>query len=209
MKLFEKSKKSDPSSFTKFEICKAGEEFIDFVVAHFEFFACRCSSKGRNLPPLFSNNSLSFIEEVSKYNFEITCEAVLQAVENCCLKLNDFNEKVMAAKNIDLSKYLKEPIIKKTERQNPQLHEERVIFCHIYHLEAFRLYAVNVYFKESDKNTRADINKRLVNIISNYTKLYDKYIISSQRQKVMSALLSKIKKIEDSEYFDFITKIAV
>lgn len=209
MRIFEKSKKLDPLSFTKFEICKAGEEFIDFVVAHFEFYACRCSSKTIDLAPLFSNKSLSFIKKDNKYNFEVTCEAVLKAVENCCLKLNDFNEKVMIAKNIDLSKYLEEPIIKKTGHQNPQLHEERVIFCHIYHLEAFRFYAVNVYFKDKDKNIRADINKRLVNIISKYTELYGKYIMSVQRQKIMNVLLSKIKKIEESDYLDFITKISI
>lgn len=38
MQEFEAHHIQDPDIFTQFEICRAGEEYIEFVVAHFEFF---------------------------------------------------------------------------------------------------------------------------------------------------------------------------
>ncbi len=207
MDLYNKTNKLDPSAFTKFEICKAGAEYIEFVIGHFEFFACR-ASETNYLAPLFSEESFNYIQDDAKYEFEITCEAVLEAVEKCCKKLAAFNQKVMDAKNIDLQKYLKEPIIKKTERNNPQLHEERVIFCHIYHLESYRNYIINTYMNDKLAEDRANINERIVNIILKYIDLYGKYIISTQRQGVIKTLSDKIETIKESKYYDFKTKIS-
>lgn len=195
-------------NFTKFEICQAGKEYIEFVIAHFEFFACRVSDEGNYLPPLFSKDSFEYKEPENKYQFEITSEIVLGAVERCCKKLSDFNKTVMLVKDISLEEYLKEPINKKTERKNPQLHEERVIFCHIYHLESYRNYILNTYMKDRKIEERVDVNKRLVTIISNYIKLYNENIISSQRNGVIKTLTAKISIIEEAGYSDFKTRIA-
>ncbi len=196
-------------NFTKFEICKAGKEYIEFIITHFEFYACRCSDEDLFLPPLFSTDSLHFIEESKKYQFELTCEIVLKAVENCCEKLRVFNESVMNAKNLTLEKYLPEPInVRTTRSKKPQLHEERVIFCHIYHLEAYRYYLINTIFKNENLEMRSEINKRMTDIIKQYLELHKKYIKSKEQNNIVEILGMKIQIIENSKYLDFQTKIS-
>lgn len=195
------------SNFTKFEICKAGQEFVEFVAAHFEFFACRCSLENQYYPPLFSQKSMEYNETLDRYMFERTCEAVIEALKNCCRKLNDFNRNVMDAKSIDLNSYLNEPINKKTEKTGaPQLHEERLIFCHIFHIEAYRHYIINQYMEKAAIDKKRDINRRLVSIVEKYLILHDE-VMSRQRQKVASVMRSKIGIIKEKEYLDFDTKI--
>lgn len=208
MEEYKANGKQNPSKFTKFEICKAGEEYIEFVIAHFEFFSCRASEPDHYLPPLFCKESCSYDPIEDKYQFEETCAAVIDAVSGCCKKLSVFNQKIMDAKGLDKESYLKEPIIKKTGRNKPQLHEERVIFCHIYHLESYRQYLINCFYQDESDIFRADINKRLVQIIQKYIDLYKEHIISSPRDKVIKTLEHKRTTIELSGYLDFITKIA-
>lgn len=196
-------------NFTKFEICKAGKEYIEFIITHFEFYSCRCSCFDKFLPPLFSEKSSNYYEDLDKYQFEITCETVLTAVENCCKKLKAFNDFVMNSKNLSLDKYLLEPINVRTTRGNkPQLHEERVIFCHIYHLEAYRYYLINTRFRNYSEEVRIDINKRMTILIKTYLNLHNVYIDSKEQVGVVDTLKGKIQKIELSGYSDFVTKIS-
>ncbi len=196
-------------SFTKFELCKAGKEYIEFIITHFEFYACRCSSIDEFIPPLFSEKSLQYNEDIDKYQFEITCEIVFNAVENCCKKLKFFNEQVMQAKNLTLEQYLYEPINARTIRgKKPQLHEERVIFCHIYHLEAYRYYLINTKFEESDNLLRATINQRIIQVIKKYLQLHNIYILSKEQSSVIDILNKKINIIENKKYCDFSTQIS-
>lgn len=208
MQEFEAHHIQDPDIFTQFEICRAGEEYIEFVVAHFEFFSCRVSRVDMYFPPLYTKKSFEYLEDIDKYWFELTSEAVLQAVEACCNRLGKFNNVIMSCKHLGLEDYLKEPVIKTTNRKkNPQLHEERIIFCHIFHLESYRNYIINSHMQKSSEDDRADVNRRFVGIISRYISLYDTYIISKQRDSIASTLAAKIKIIEKSNYFDFETKI--
>ena len=206
-KLLYESANNSPKEFTKFEICKAGMEYIEFIIAHFEFYACRVSKIDYPLPPLFSSESLTYYNNVEKYQFELTCEAVLSAVENCCQRLDVFNNSVMEAKKLDIDLYLKEPIIKKTGHNRPQLHEERVIFCHIYHLESYRNYILNSYLVNRPLRQKKKINKRIVDIIEKYIVLYNKYISSEQRKNIMIVLQNKVDIIKNDDYKDFETKI--
>lgn len=200
----------NPSDFTQFEICSAGEEFIEFVVAHYEYFSCRISTDNHYYPPLYTADSFMYYRNENKYEFEITSDAVLQAVEKCCIKLNQFNKEFMQKKKLELPDYLSEPIIKVTRRNgNPQLHEERIIFSHIFHLEAYRYYLINTHLASKSVEERADINKRLVSIISRYISLYNKYIMSQQRKGIANELSTKISNIQRSKYTDFTTRISV
>lgn len=196
-------------NFTKFEICKAGREYIEFIITHFEFYSCRCSNVNEFLPPLFSKESTEYFEELDKFQFEITSEIVINAVENCCKKLKSFNEFVMSSKKLTLEQYMPEPInVRTTRGKKPQLHEERVVFCHIYHLEAYRFYLINTLYKEKDGKYRSDINKRLTAIIKRYLQIHDDYINSTEQVNVVDALNKKIEVIERSNYYDFNTTIS-
>lgn len=210
MNIYLATKTHNPEDFTKFEICQAGKEYIDFVIAHFEFFSCRKSKNDSriDLPPLFSEKSFIFKESIEKYVFEITCDYVIDAVEECCKKLFDFDLEVIEKKNLQFDEYLLEPVNKKTVHNNPQLHQERVIFCHIYHLEAFRFYAINSFFKDKPMDLRADINSRIISIIKKYINVYNNCIIDNHRDYIIKGLCSRIKTIEDSKYQDFTTRIS-
>lgn len=201
--------RSSIDNFTKFEICKAGREYIEFIITHFEFYACRCSCENSFLPPLFSNESSKYFEDVNKFQFELTTDIVLNAVENCCKKLTQFNNSVMKIKNLTIEQYLPESINIRTTRGNkPQLHEERVIFCHIYHLEAYRYYLINTYFINESSNKRADINRRMTDIIKKYLDLHNRYIESKEQINIVEILGKKIETIESSAYHDFTTRIS-
>lgn len=204
-----KESRDSIENFTKFEICQAGKEYIEFIITHFEFYSCRCSFDNAFLPPLFSDESSKYDDDSEKYQFELTTDIVLTAVENCCKKLRQFNDSVMKAKNITLEQYLPEPINVRTTRGNkPQLHEERVIFCHIYHLEAYRYYLINTLFYEKSRDDRADINRRMTEIIKKYLALHNRYIDSKDQSNIVEALNKKIGIIESSNYYDFTTRIS-
>lgn len=207
IQLYKQHLRDNPEEFTKFEICKAGEEYIEFIIAHFEFYASRIACEQYPIPPLFSTNSLKYCVSEGKYYFEIACEEVLSAVKECCIKLTKFNKNVLSAKELGEDDYLLEPIIKRTGRNNPQLHEERVIFCHIYFLESYREYVINTYRYLDPSIPRNLFNRKMVAFITQYLDLYDEYVFSKRRYQITQELRQKIRKIDQSRYNDIETKI--
>ena len=208
--------------FIEFDICTSGKEYIEFMVPHFEFFSCRASSKSCEYPALFSNMSLVNVDSIGlspttqqpveltkQCVFDTTCEAVIESVRVCCEKLSTFNKAVMTAKGLTSEEYLQEPIVKRTQRNNPQLHEERIIFCHIYYLESYREYLINFRFKDATEKERLSLNARMIAYIEKYLDLYDEFIYPSQRDQIAAQLRTKIKTIKESNFRDFRTKVQV
>lgn len=207
--IYHNAEEPDYDRFIAFNICSSGKEYLQFVIAHFEFFACRASRELDELPPLFSQKSHKDIQENQRYRFEDTCDIVLHSVEMCCEKLCMFNNVVMSVKNLSLDEYMKEPIVRRTYRNNPQLHEERIIFCHIYYLESYRDYLINHCYSTAPVDRRKDLNRRVVTYIERYLDLYDRYVKTTERDQVAKKLRNKVQIIVDSDYEDFKTTIAV
>ena len=197
------------SKYLKLEVCKAGEEYIEFVISHFEFFSCRLSDSLMELPPLFSNKSLEFNIDKNEYMFETTCKIVKRAVQKCCDNLLEFNENVRRAKKQTKEEYLSGALNKKTGHEKPQLHEERVIFYHIFHIESYRRYILD--FKSDEmgftNEKKIELNKRLVTIIEDYLVLHNNKIEDLQRRWIEKSMLKKVNMIKQSAYTDFKTII--
>lgn len=115
----------------------------------------------------------------------------------------------MKAKGLTSEEYLQEPIVKRTQRNNPQLHEERIIFCHIYYLESYHEYLIKFRFKDATEKERLSLNARMIAYIEKYLDLYDEFIYPSQRDQIAAQLRTKIKTIKESNFRDFHTKVQV
>lgn len=90
-----------------------------------------------------------------------------------------------------------------------QSYESRLIFRHVGYIEKYRCYLLNTQ-KELPVVQRADINRRLVSWIVKYLKLYMnpyKCYQTEGQTRAAESLLALAKKISDSQFTDFTTRI--
>lgn len=84
-----------------------------------------------------------------------------------------------------------------------------MIFSHIGYIERYRRYLLKRHEKDT-LELRADLNKRTIGFIKLYLNLYNDpntcYPTETQN-KAARELLEAIRKIEDSNFMDFSTKI--
>lgn len=190
------NKDSDFIHYTHLKICPCGELYIELIITSFEFFACRCMPDSK---PIYCETDFTKVK--------IIMENVLFAVEGCCRNLEQFRVYFMNIKAIDLDDFLQLPFNATTNNGKKQLHEERIIFNHIAYLESYREFVLEkANLADEDK---IEINRFIVEKIFVYLMLYDEYIFKadSQRSDIKEDLFSKAKKIHQSGYTDFNTRI--
>lgn len=90
-----------------------------------------------------------------------------------------------------------------------QSYESRLIFSHIGYIERYRRYLLKRHEKDNPQ-LRADLNERTIKFIKLYLELYNDpntcYPTETQN-RAAKELMEAIRKIEDSKFMDFSTKI--
>lgn len=170
----------------------AGEQYVNLICVHYEFFACRYANRNNGLFSI-QNQRLSN----GKYLFESQINSVYRNVKNCCQELKKMNEMIMFENGFDAygdmldSCYIK----------GHQFHEERIIHNHISYLDAFRIYLI----RKPLYNKVADINKILCTFIKQYIDLleYEKGLFYSMNSEMLHYELSEcINCIKNNDYND-------
>lgn len=168
--------------YTEFLLCECGYAYINRMVSEFEFFSVRKNNK----KSLYLTKDLQEMKEMIK--------KVYNAVECCCKNMVVFREHYMKEKNMNnIKDYIKLHIHPKTNKDNPQMHTERIIFSHIAYLNDCRLYLIKQrrIYKEKE-----EINELFIDFIIKYLGLYDKYIkyLNADRNSVAKVLSEKADK---------------
>lgn len=194
----------------KVYITRAGEEYLDLMTTHFEFFSCRVKKKNENIYPLFhSKNKTKFlINKEVKYRFQITIENVIDIIRNCAQKLHNFYEECMFKKYKNKERYLESHFNYQPSNGNRVFHGERIIHTHIRYLDDFRLYMMLDDNIEIDEKVK--INRILVGYIEEYIKIGEKYtnILSNTSVEILFPdFKNAIKTITISKFTDFVTEI--
>lgn len=177
---------------------KAGEQYLNLLCVHYEFFACRYANR---------NNGLFSIENQRKNNgkflFESQIDCVYKNVKNCCEELKKMNEMIMSENGFDTY----EDMLDSCYVKGHQFHEERIIHNHISYLDAFRIYLV----RKSLCEHVSEINKKLCLFIRQYIDLlqYEDNLFYSTNSEILYDELNEcIKYIENNQYNDTSTIIS-
>jgi len=215
---------ADPSHYSELITCSAGRAYMEFVVPHFEFMLSRhdLSVESYNYVKyraLFSKHSEETVDRRIKdkavYNFERKIDLVYADVKDCCYNSMTFANAVMKHLHIGRSEYIKKSFYNYhssgwgNEIGPKQSYESRLIFRHVGYIEKYRCYLLS---KKEDEPivVRADINRRLVDRIIRYLKLYQNIYKCCQTEGQNTAakeLLKLADKIVYSKYIDFKTRI--
>lgn len=189
--------------YAEIEICDAGMTYVDFISAHFEFFSLR--KKG--LDPLFS--VVNPVSEGEGFLFESIIADTINSARLCISRLAEFNNRVINLKGFrSYADYLNSPLVGSTRKGNKQFHEERILFQHIYLIEDYRQFIVNKDRIKENPALRKRANEKLVKAIREYLNLLEGIsYIWEYRRDIKKALCAKTKRIEDSRYVDFSTRI--
>jgi len=201
MKMYhDEGRKHNDNDYCIVSITDAGKYFLKFVVSHFEYYSSRCcfSPSAQYSKPLFCCE-LEKNEEGEKYLFEEVIDKVLVAVKNCCIALREYKSRYIEAYKMDEIDFDKLVFIEKTKGGEKQLHEEKIIFDHIYYLETYRKYLLNKFSTDRDKTI--EINKRLIPKIQAYLDL-KKIFVPNTRYNIVESLERTISDIEDVGYDD-------
>lgn len=215
---------SDPSHYSELIICSAGQAYMEFVLPHFEFMLSRhdlgvgtySQSKYR---PLFSASSENKLDRKNSskvvYDFERKIDWVYSDVKDCCYNSMIFANSVMTYFNINREEYIKHTFYNYhssgwgNEVGPKQSYESRLIFRHVGYIEKYRCYLLKKKQKTS-LSELADINRRLVERIVKYLKLYQDPFKCCQTEAQNNAaieLLELADVIKRSGYTDFTTRI--
>lgn len=179
---------------------KAGEQYLNILCIHYEFFSCRYAEPSRGL---FSRQSITKMRH--QYQFERQIKMVYTSVKRCCDEMGKLDKTLLDtlgyAEHIELlnSDYV----------TDHKFHEERIIHNHISYLDAFRLYLINGPLQRDT----VSVNQILVGYISKYLNLliYDKnaQAFYSDNSKLLYEELNKcIDYIVQRNYNDTATRIA-
>lgn len=210
--------------YTELVTCTAGQAYMEFVIPHFEFMLSRhelgvgTSARSR-YQPLFSPNSRqTFIDNFGKrlYRFEKKIEWIYKDVENCCYNSVTFADAVQKQFHLTRGEYINSTYYNyhsvgwDHDVGSKQSYESRLIFRHVGYIEKYRCYLLNSIKESVSIEERIDINKRLVQWIVKYLKLYENSYICYQtdlQNKAADELQMLAKRIIDSQYEDFVTRI--
>lgn len=206
-------------------LCISGQTYLDYVVPHFEFMLSRHKLdydfiKNYNYHPLFSQSSERIIgnhHSEQMFVFERKIDWVYEDVRDCCINSISFSKRVMETYKMDRNTYINSSYFnyRTTGRDGShgyrQSYESRLIFSHIGYIERYRRFLL---FKHQNQQTEylQEINKRLVNRIERYLKLYKNETLCFQtasQDKAAEFLLDQIETIASCGYKDFLTKIEI
>lgn len=211
------------ANYSELVICTAGQAYMEFVIPHFEFMLSRHelgvgTSAHKKYQPLFARSSEQNISNNHGkvlYRFDKKIECVYKDVEDCCYNSVMFADQVLKHFHITRGEYINStyynyhPVGWDHDVGPKQSYESRLIFRHVGYIEKYRCYLLNKR-KELPFERRVDINRRLVNWIVKYLKLYKKpykcYQTETQNAAA-DALLALAKKISNSQFTDFATRI--
>ena len=210
------------ANYSELVICTAGQAYMEFVVPHFEFMLSRHelgvgTSAYSKYQPLFSKSSEQNISNNCHkvlYRFDEKIELVYKDVVDCCYNSVAFADKIQKHFHITRGEYINSTYYNyhpvSWDHVGPkQSYESRLIFRHVGYIEKYRCYLLNIQ-KELPVAQRVDINRRLVCWIVKYLKLYmDPYKCYQTEGQTNAAksLLALAKKISDSQFTDFTTRI--
>lgn len=199
--------------YAKLEITCAGRMYLNTMSTNYEFFASRLF--GDTYKPLFSVDNL--LMEKGKYKFECQIAGVLKVVEGCCIHMCQADKDICEKKGwtaqdlykseLTFENYQRDSTSNSRSEGVRQFHTERIIFSHIGYINVYRQYVLNnILLKEQVK--KININKILVEFISQYLLLYEKLDIKSEvNPKVARELNEQVQAIRNSKYTDFVTPI--
>ena len=208
--------------YSRVELCKAGEAYLDYIIPSFEFMLSRhryndSLSTSKNYYPLFSNSSEEEITDErgnSTLRFEKKIDWVFQDVYDCCINSICFSNKVMDKLNISRDEYIENTFYNYhsnyrdgTPKQK-QSYESRLIFSHIGYIEWYRRYLLKKNSSDSIKQRR--INIILIGKIEKYLDLYFNEQLCFQtylQNEAARYLQEQIKKIKATNYLDYTTRI--
>ena len=199
--------------YAKLEITCSGRMYLNTMSTNYEFFASRLY--GDTYKPLFSGDNLSV--EKGKYKFASQIEGVLNVVEGCCIHMCQADKEICDKKGWSVQDLYKSELTFENYQRDMtsnskleavrQFHAERIIFSHIGYINVYRQYVLNNDFPDNQPK-KTNINKILVELISEYLMLYEKLDIKSEvNLKVAKELNDQVKIIRASKYTDFITPI--
>ena len=211
------------ANYSELVICTAGQAYMEFVIPHFEFMLSRHelgvgTSAYSIYQPLFSRNSEQNISSSNGkvlYRFDKKIECVYNDVKNCCHNSMVFADRVQKHFRITRSEYINStyfnyhPVGWDHDVGPKQSYESRLIFRHVGYIEKYRCYLIKKR-TELPPAQLADINRRLVGWIIKYLKLYKNPHMCYQTEaqnNAADALLALAKKISDSCFTDFSTRI--
>lgn len=218
---------NDISLYSELGICAAGSIYIESVLPRFEFIMSRHGENINNLEkpdyqPLFCESSEECINkratsEMYKYRFERKIDRVFGDVKKHCEKSMRFSKEVMNKFGLNEDEYISgtyynyQSVNKDGTLGNKQSYESRLIFSHIGYIERYRRYLLQKK-RNNGITILQDINERIVKRIKRYLLLYNNadYCLPTERQnEAADYLMRQIKKIENQEYNDFVTKIEI
>lgn len=177
-------------------ITKAGKEYLSFMATHFEFFNSRANAD----MALFSPDSLlpcSNTVSNYKYNFEIIISNILEIVKNCCARMSIYYKSTMKERYKKVENYLNSPFVFSEVKV---LHSERIIHTHIRYIDNFRLYVLH---NEENIKDKKYINRRLVELISEYISVGEQYediLTSISTDRLFPKFKEKIEAIKNSDF---------
>ena len=183
----------------------AGRVYLHTLLSHYEFEVARVF--GKSGKPLF----LSTCETTDGvYAFEQIIEGVYKKVKDCCQKLKIFYETIF----VEELEYSDEEFLgsrfafhkfdDSEYKVKSMFHGERIIHSHISYLDAFRKYAI---MQETNKHKKPIINKKILDFIKKYIKLFDPQSVGQHSSEQTITLIQNynkcIKFIENKNYTVF------
>lgn len=217
-----RNKSVDANDYSEVEMCTSGNAYVEYVVPHFEFMLSRHDHNielftNSRYQPLFTDDSEKQTMSSSqyKYKFERKINWVYEDVHDCCYNSVHFSNQVCQYYEIEKSDYIQNTVYNYMAQASDgtvrfkQSYESRLIFSHIGYIERYRRYLLKRHEKDT-LELRADLNKRTIGFIKLYLNLYNDpntcYPTETQN-KAARELIEAIRKIEDSNFMDFSTKI--
>ena len=217
-----RNKSVDANDYSEVEMCTSGNAYVEYVVPHFEFMLSRHDHNielfiNSRYQPLFTDDSEKQTMSSSqyKYKFERKINWVYEDVHDCCYNSVHFSNQICQHYEIEKSDYIQNTVYNYMAQASDgtvrfkQSYESRLIFSHIGYIERYRRYLLKRHEKDT-LELRADLNKRTIGFIKLYLNLYNDpntcYPTETQN-KAARELLEAIRKIEDSNFMDFSTKI--
>ena len=214
---------TDIENYSQLVICTAGLAYMEFVVPHFEFMLSRHEMGADTFSTpryqaLFSSSSeqnISNNPEKVVYRFEKKIDTVFADVKDCCHNSLAFADRAMKAFNLNRSEYIRSTTYNyhtvgwDGEIGPKQSYESRLIFRHIGYIEKYRRYLLKKY-EGRESVILADINRRLVERIIRYIKLYQdarRCFQTDIQNRAAEQLLDYALIIKNSGYKDIDTII--
>lgn len=198
----------------------AGRLCLKDLFVRFEYFAAR-SREGSTTKPLFLCTTK--ISVGADYEFISLINAVYEEVKKCYYDYETYYREVVKGKlDWNLHRYLQSKLSYRSNRKRREtrtyvyeggfsqvLHSEQVVFSCFGYIEFFRSYFINTISDVSEKRIAnellVEVSKKFLALISEAST--QKKVVSDSATSILNELFGCIAIIEQSEYYDFTTRI--